>query len=250
MSDRGGHGNRSLEPNDENLRLLSLVDIFEPLSEEEIAGLNWRHLDTRLAGGELFYTPMDLSETLFVIKKGCIRVYRVSPEGREFTIAFLYSGTVFGEMTLTSQRLRGSFAEATGPSLISTMCRADVERLILDRPRVGLQIVHLLSERLAEYEIRMEDLSLKEVPERLASLLLLLIESQGIRTSEGYKIPTRYTHQHLASMIGANREAVTRAIRRLTDYGAIEVRRRLIYAKDLDGLRSFAKVLPDDISRA
>lgn len=245
MSDGGGHAGRSLEPNDENLKLLSLVDIFEPLSEEEISALRWRHLDTRVADGEIFYTPMDLAETLFIIKEGRIRVYRVSPEGRQFTVAVLQSGTIFGEMTLTSQRLRGSFAEAMEPSLLSTMCRADVERLILHRPRVGLQIVHLLSERLAEYEIRMEDLSLKSVPERLASLILLLIESQGLRTSEGYRIPTRYTHQHLASMIGSNREAVTRAIRRLIDTGAIEVRRRLIHVKDLEELRSFAGTLQE-----
>jgi CRP/FNR family transcriptional regulator len=131
------------------------------------------------------------------------------------------------------------------PALISTMCRADVERLVLERPRVGLQIIHLLSERLAEHEVRMEDISLKEVPERLASLVLMLIESQGIRTAEGYKIPTRYTHQHLATMIGSNREAVTRALRYLTDAGVMEIRRRLIYAKDLDGLKSFAGSSPD-----
>ncbi|WP_053057499.1 Crp/Fnr family transcriptional regulator [Rubrobacter aplysinae] len=240
MSDRGGYGGRSLEPNEENLKLLSLVDIFEPLSGEEIASLSWRHLDTRLAGGEVFYTPMDLCETLFILKEGRVRIYRVSPEGRQFTVAVLPGGTVFGEMALTSQRLRGSFAEAMEPSLISTMCRADVERLVLQRPRVGLQIINLLSDRLAEYEVRMEDISLKEVPERLASLILMLIESQGIRTSEGYKIPTRYTHQHLSSMIGSNREAVTRALRQLTEAGAVEVRRRLIHARDLDGLRSFA----------
>lgn len=243
MSDSGGHGGRSLEPNDENLKLLSLVDIFEPLSEEEIANLQWRHLDTRIAAGEVFYTPMDLAETLFILKEGRIRIYRTSPEGRQFTIAVLQSGTVFGEMMLTSQRLRGSFAEAMEPSLLSTMCRADVERLILYRPRVGLQLVHLLSDRLAEYEVRMEDLSLKSVPGRLASLILLLIESQGLRTGEGYRIPTRYTHQHLASMIGSNREAVTRAFRRLIDAGAIEIRRRLIHASDLEELRSFAGAL-------
>lgn len=229
-----------MEPTDENLKLLSLVDIFEPLTEEEVAELRWKHLETRLNGGEVFYTPMDLCESLFILKTGRVKIYRTSPEGRQFTLGVLEGGTVFGEMTLTSQRLRGSYAQAMETSIVVTMGRADVENLVLERPRVGLQLVHLLSERLAEYEVRMEDLSLKEVPERLASLLVLLIESQGIRGSDGYWLPTRYTHQHLGSMVGANREAVTRAIRRLTDEGIVQVRRRLIYVEDLDALKSTA----------
>lgn len=94
----------------------------------------------------------------------------------------LQSGTVFGEMTLTAQRLRNAYAEPVETSEITTMCRADVERLILDKPKVGLQLVHLLGERLVNYETRMEYLGLREVPARLANLILLLIESEGVKT--------------------------------------------------------------------
>jgi CRP/FNR family transcriptional regulator, cyclic AMP receptor protein len=89
------------------------------------------------------------------------------------------SGTVFGEMVLTGQRLRNSFVQAMEDSEVSAMCRTAVERLILDKPQVGLQLVHLLSDRLTAYETRMQDIALKEVPARLASLILLLVESQG-----------------------------------------------------------------------
>src|ERR687897_747582 len=131
----------------EQIRLLTLVDIFEPLSREEIEEINWRHLNTSVEGGKTFYTPMDLCETLFVLQKGRVRIYRATPEGREFTLAVLQSGTVFGEMVLTGQRLRNCYAQAVEESEVSAMCRADVERLILDKPEVGLQLVHLLSDR-------------------------------------------------------------------------------------------------------
>src|ERR687886_977137 len=205
------HGQYAARLGEEQIKLLTLVDIFEPLSREEIAAIQWKHLSTNVEEGETFYTPMDLCETLFVLQRGRIRLYRATPEGREFTVAVLESGTVFGEMVLTGQRLRSSFAQAMEESEVSAMCRADVERLVLDKPQVGLQLVHLLSDRLSTYEIRMEDIAVKEVPARLASLILLLVESQGVRTPAGYKIPTRYTHQQLGTMIGANREAVTRA---------------------------------------
>lgn len=238
-------GRRSVS-GDEYIRQLSLVDVFEPLSWEEIEKINWQNLNTRLQAGEVFYTPMDLSETLFVLQSGRVRIYRALPEGRELTLAVLESGTVFGEMALTGQRLRASYAQALEESEISAMCRVDVERLVLDKPAVGLQLVHLLSERLAAYETRMEGLGLKEVPARLAGLILELVETQGIRGSAGYRIPTRYTHQQLGTMIGANREAVTRAFARLREAGAVEVRRRYIHVENLEVLRvATAGILPD-----
>ena len=184
---------------------------------------------------------MDLSETLFVLQSGRVRIYRSLPEGRELTLAVLESGTVFGEMALTGQRLRASYAQAMEESEISAMCRADVERLVLDKPAVGLQLVHLLSERLAAYETRMEGLGLKEVPARLAGLILELVEAQGVRDSAGYKIPTRYTHQQLGTMIGANREAVTRAFARLRETGTVEVKRRYVHVEDLEALKRAAE---------
>jgi CRP/FNR family transcriptional regulator, cyclic AMP receptor protein len=239
MLDQSRYGATPL--GEEQIRLLSLVDIFEPLSREEIETIQWEHLNTTVERGEIFFTPMDLCETLFVLQRGRIRLYRATPEGREFTIAVVESGTVFGEMVLTGQRLRNSFAQAMEESEVSAMCRADVERLILDKPEVGLQLVHLLSDRLITYETRLEDMALKEVPARLASLILLLIESQGVRTLTGYKIPTRYTHQQLGSMIGANREAVTRAFAWLREAGAVQTRRRYIHVENIETLQAAAE---------
>jgi CRP-like cAMP-binding protein len=224
----------------ERIRLLSLVDIFEPLSEEEIQQLNGQLPDRHLEKGECFYGPDDDSERLFILQKGKVRIFRTSPDGRELTLTVVEAGTVFGEMALTAQQLEGAYAEAMEPSQVSTMARADLERLILDKPEVGLQITHLLSERLRRYETRLEDITMKDVRSRLAGIVVLLVESEGIRTGTGYRIPTRYTHQRLGTMIGANREAVTRAFGLLQDEGVVELRRRLIYVPDLESLRSSA----------
>jgi CRP/FNR family transcriptional regulator len=78
------------------------------------------------------------------------------------------------------------------------------------------------------------------VPARLASLILFLIESEGVKRSGEIGIPTRYTHHYLGTMIGANREAVTRAFGHLQDDGAIQIRRRLIYVEDVEALESAA----------
>ncbi len=63
------HGQYTTRPGEEQIRLLSLVDIFEPLSREEIEAIQWEHLNTTVERGEIFFTPMDLCETLFVLQR-------------------------------------------------------------------------------------------------------------------------------------------------------------------------------------
>jgi CRP/FNR family cyclic AMP-dependent transcriptional regulator len=95
----------------------------------------------------------------------------------------------------------------------------------------------------------MEDLTLKAVPARLAGLILLLCEGEGVMTRRDIKIPHHYTHERLGTMIGANREAVTRAFTKLQDEGVVELRRRLIHIRDLEALRRVGGGLaPQDIN--
>jgi CRP/FNR family cyclic AMP-dependent transcriptional regulator len=228
------------ESSAERIRLLSLVDIFEPLSEEEIEQLNGQLPDRRLENGEIFYRPQDPSERLFILQKGKVRIFRTIPDGREFTLAVVESGTVFGEMALTGQQLEGAYAQAMEASQVSTMLKEDLERLVLEKPEVGLRIMQVLSERLRRYETRLEDVTMKDVHARLAGIIVLLVESEGVRSRTGYKIPAHYTHERLGTMIGANRVAVTRAFGLLQDEGVVELRRRLIYVTDIDALRRSA----------
>jgi CRP/FNR family transcriptional regulator, cyclic AMP receptor protein len=222
---------------EEKLRLLSMVDILEPLSRAEIKELSRRVPDTHYQRGQILYTPKERSEALFMLKKGRVRIYRVGRDGREFTLTVVGAGTVFGEMSLTAQRLENAYAEAIESAVVCKMKRHDLERLVMDKPQVGLKVMSVLSERLSLAEERMEDIALKEVPARLASLILMLVESEGVVTPEGYKIPTRYTHRHLATMIGSKRETVTKAFTLLQQDGAVELKRRRIHVKDIEALK-------------
>lgn len=227
-------------PPEEKVRLLSMVDILEPLSREEIRELSLRIPDTHFEKGQTLYTPREKSEWLFMLKKGRVRIYRVTPDGREFTLALVKAGTVFGEMPLTAQRLENAYAEAMEPSVVCAMRRQDLERLVTEKPQVGLKIMRVLSERLSAADHRMEDMALKEVPARLASFILQLVDEEGVVTGEGYKVPGRYTHGQLAAVIGSKRETVTKAFTLLQRSGALEVKRRRIYVRDIEALKNAA----------
>src|SRR5215212_9964488 len=161
----GRRRDRKMMSHEEEVQLLPRVEILEPLSEEDLRGLLRRSLDTHLQAGEIFYTPEDTTENLFILMKGRVRIYRQS-EGRELTLSEIEPGTIFGEMAHTAQRIRGAYAQALEPSILITMTRADLEHLMLKKPQVGIRITHLLSERLHSYEERMEDLTLKDIHAR------------------------------------------------------------------------------------
>ena len=228
---------------EEEVELLSRVDIFEGLPKEEIRqildDLLRRNVEVNLDAGEVFYAPQEPDGKLFVLKRGRVRIYKVE-DTREFTLEMVDAGTVFGEMAFTPHALTDAYARAMEPSVLLALERVDVERLIQEKPQVGLRMISLLSERLHYYETRLEDVTLKGVPGRLASLILFLVESEGVQVPGEISIPTRYTHEHLGTMIGANREAVTRAFGRLQDEGAVQLRRRLIYVEDLQALEKAA----------
>jgi CRP-like cAMP-binding protein len=224
---------------EERVEQLSRVDIFESLPKEEIRVLLRRNAEINIQAGELFYTPREPDGRLFILKQGRVRIYKMEAS-REFTLEVVDAGTVFGEVAFTPHRLRNAYAEATEPSTLLAMEREDVERLIREKPQVGIRMISILSERLRYYETRMEDVTLKEVPARLASLILFLVQSEGVQRPGEIGIPTRYSHEHLGTMIGANREAVTRAFGRLQDEGALQIRRRLIYVEDVEALERVA----------
>jgi CRP/FNR family cyclic AMP-dependent transcriptional regulator len=226
----------------EQVRLLSMVDIFGPLSPEEMEDLAKRTPDTFLDRGDVLYSPQDGAERLFILKKGRVQVYELDPRGgEEITLSVVEGGNVFGEMALTGQSLQGLYVRALVPSTVVSLRRDDLEGLIMKKPEVGLRLVRELAERLHASEARYTDIVGKDVPTRLATLILTLVDSEGLVTQESYRIPTRYTHEQIASMIGCKRVAVTRAFSRLKEFGAVEVKERHIVVKDLDLLKGLAE---------
>jgi CRP/FNR family transcriptional regulator, cyclic AMP receptor protein len=228
-------------PLKEEIRLLSMVDILGPLSDEQMEDLARRTPDTFLEQEDILYTPKEGTERLFILKKGRVQLYEVNGEGDEITLSVIEDGNVFGEMALIGQSLKGLYVRAIEPSTVVSLKRKDLEDLIRNKPEVGLRLVRDLAQRLHALEARYADIIGKDVPARLATLILMLVDSEGVVSSESLRIPTHYTHDQLASMIGCKRVAVTRAFRKLEEGGAVELKDRRIVVKDIDALNGMAE---------
>ena len=226
----------------EEIRLLSMVDILGLLSDEEMEDLAKRTPDTFLEQDDILYTPKEGTQRLFILKKGRVQLYEIEESGDEITLSVIEDGDVFGEMALTCQSLSGLYVRTLTPSTVVSMRREDVEHLIMNKPEVGLRLVRDLAQRLHASDA-LTDVVGKGVPVRLATLILTLVDSEGVRSSESYRILTHYTHEQLASMIGCKRVAVTRAFRKLEEDGAVELKDRRIVIKDIDALKVLAEAV-------
>jgi CRP/FNR family transcriptional regulator, cyclic AMP receptor protein len=225
----------------EEIRLLSMVDILGPLSDEKMEDLAKRAPDTFLDEGDILYTPKEGTERLFILKQGRVQLYELDESGDEITLSVVEDGNVFGEMALTGQSLKGLYVRSLTPSTVVSLRREELEYLIMNTPEVGLRLVRELAQRLHASEARYADIVGKDVPERLATLILTLVDSEGVVSSDSYRIPTHYTHEQLASMIGCKRVAVTRALSKLREDGAVELEDRRIVVKDIDALKELAE---------
>ena len=218
--------------------LLAWVPFLKPLSEDERGWLAPRLTFTTLEAGDTFVVgPEEHAERMVLVLRGQLQVYESDPSGREMTLAVLEGGTSVGATGLVPRTPRELRVRVLEPTLLCYLEQGDLERLAHSNLEVGLGLARMLAGRLVWMEARWADLAAKEVPGRLASVLLLLIESEGVVTPEGYRIPTRYTHGQIASMIGANREATTKAFGRLQEEGGVELRERYIYVVDVDALK-------------
>jgi CRP/FNR family transcriptional regulator, cyclic AMP receptor protein len=167
---------------------------------------------------------------------GRMRLYGTAG-GQELTFDVLRAGTIFGIASLM-ERTQNEYATALEPSRVGVLGLNDFWHLVRQNPEVNARLVKVLGDRLRQTRNRMADIALKETPARLASLILDLIQSEGVVTREGhYKIATHYTHEQLAAMIGTQRVAVTRAFGTLQDSGCVRLFRRRIYVVDLDALK-------------
>jgi CRP/FNR family transcriptional regulator, cyclic AMP receptor protein len=198
---------------------LSMMDLFRDLSAAELQEIDRATRMQTCPDGRVFYSPDDRGEVLFLLKKGAVQIYRMSSEGRKLIIAQLPQYSFFGEMSCIGQGMYDTFAEATEESLICTMSRSDVERLLLSKPKIALRILEAVGERVVRAERQLEEIAFKGLIPRLASLLLGQAEGNEING---------LSHQDIAERLGVYRETVTSALNELKTAGIVEIGRKRI----------------------
>jgi CRP/FNR family cyclic AMP-dependent transcriptional regulator len=225
---------------DEPFSCLSEVDLFADLTPEEIAAFDEMAPARTFRNGELIFSQSQPITALFILKAGRVRIFRVTEDGKALTMAILEPGAVFGEMLLVGQRMYDNYAEAIEESVICQLTVDDVERHLIADPRIAVRISRLLGEQVARLEERLTDLALRPLSARTAKTLLTLADAS--RPSMLSQAPAiRITHEQLAGLLGATREATSKTMAEFAAEGLIKQSRGRITVRDRNRLGTIAR---------
>jgi CRP/FNR family cyclic AMP-dependent transcriptional regulator len=213
----------------DKLGLLRASDLFHDLNDDQMTEVEKMTVMTRCKRGSLIYGQDERSESLFLLKKGRVALYRLSPEGKKLTTHLISPGTLFGDMEFTGSTLAGSFAEASEDSILCVITRHDLEQLISRYPPIGIRLLNVLSRRVRNLEARLEEGLLRDMHARVAAAILRLREEQG-------SDEVRVTHQELADSLGTYRETVTSTLGDLQSRGLVSLERTRISVNDASAL--------------
>lgn len=211
-------------------------ELFEGVEEQELDQLGKGSQPSVVPKRNYIFTPDEPSHAVYMLKKGRVRISRLSETGKQVTLVILEPGAVFGESAIFSDQPRKYYAEALDDAYICAINKHEFEQIVTRNPMVSLRLAQIVEQRLEEAQEQLENLVFYDVQTRLARLLLKLADMHGERVPAGVRIGLRLTHEDLASLIGSTRETTSKILNEFKTAGHIDVEKRQIILLDQKAL--------------
>ncbi|HYL64662.1 MAG TPA: Crp/Fnr family transcriptional regulator [Candidatus Methylomirabilis sp.] len=217
--------------------ILRKTPLFASLTDDELQALAARATRRRYQKDEQLFAEGDPCTGLYLVAAGKIRIFKLSPSGREQILAVEGPGSSFAELPVFDGGNYPAAASAMEDTEALFISRKDFQGFCREHPDVALKVIAVVGARLRRLVGIIEELSFTTVRQRLIALILRLALAEGIRSKEGIHIELTKTHQDLAAELGTVRELVSRNLSRLQAEGFLDVEGRKIVVKDVPGLR-------------
>jgi CRP/FNR family transcriptional regulator len=208
---------------------------IEPSQLETVAAAVVEHSYRR---GDPVFLEGYPCEGLYVVKSGRVRVYKISPEGREQVLLIAGPGDTFNEVPVFDGGPNPASVEALEPTVLLLLPRSALLRMVETHPQLGRAFMRTFAMRLRQLVGLVEELSFKTVTGRVARILL---EQLPASAGEGGRPPPRLTQREIAAMAGTAREVAGRALKALELQGAIRIERGRIVIVDRERLASVGR---------
>ncbi|MHB8792677.1 MAG: Crp/Fnr family transcriptional regulator [Thermoleophilia bacterium] len=220
---------------------LRQTPIFSPLSEEELDSIIPQVVKRRLKKNTVIFHENDPASAFYLVKSGRVKIYKTGPEGREQVLSILGDGQIFGDVPAFDGGPYPASAATMTDSEIYLIRSEDFQALVRRHPEVALKIIRVLGQRLRQSMELVRDLSFKQVPHRLAGLLVKLAGEYGTESEAGLLIELPLSRQELADIVGTSRETITRELKKMEREGLVLIDRRRLTISDPERLRVWAR---------
>lgn len=215
---------------------IAAVPLFEGLPESQIRELADISVDRRFAKGDILFHEGTRAAGFYVVTAGRVKIYKLSIDGKEQILHIFGQGEFFGEVPVFAGGSYPAHAEALEVSRFLFFGREAFLDLVQKEPSLALNMLSILCQRLRRFTHLIDDLSLKEVPGRLAAYFLYL----GSRREGGDSFTLDITKGQLASLLGTIPETLSRILARMSQQGLVQVEGRKIGILDREALENLA----------
>jgi CRP-like cAMP-binding protein len=218
------------------LWFLKNIRLFEGISPSDMQEMEKITRMEEVKKRQPLYLTGDPSLTVYLLKRGRVKIANTAPSGKEVTFDIIEPGEVFGELDVLEDAPRSTSAEALDDALICLILRRDFDQYLVMHPTVMFKLTKLIGLRLKKIQSRVEDLVFRDVPARLAHLLSELSKTEGVADKQGIRLKVKLTHQEMANLIGCSRETVSTTMGQFRDDGLIQMDGRTITIVNEKGL--------------
>lgn len=223
---------------DPALTLLRRVPYFCCLPDDVLAALVAVAIERRYARGQMIFLEGEPCAGLHVVAEGEIKIFKLSPQGREQILHRLGPGDTFNDVAVLDGGPNPASAAALTDATLRVILRADIQRLAQAHPALAWALIENVARRARYLVAMVEDLALRSVKERLARLLL--VEATRAAPSATLERSQMMTQADMAARLGTVREVVGRGLRELADEGMISLDRHRIIILDRARLAALA----------
>ncbi|HPL62540.1 MAG TPA: Crp/Fnr family transcriptional regulator [Syntrophales bacterium] len=225
---------KKINPPD-HVGIYSSIPLFQSLNEEQRRALDSISARRSFKKGQKIFLEGEKAAGFYIVLSGRVKVFKSSAGGREQILRFFEPGDSFGEVPMFTGGGFPASAESCSETSVLFLSREGFVALIRDNPSLAMNMLAVLSKRLHQLSAVIEDLSLREIPGRLAAHLLFLD-----RGNDGGEMDLDLPKGELARLLGTIPETLSRILGRMVREGLIRLKGQKIIILDRGGVEEIA----------
>ncbi|GBD88006.1 cAMP receptor protein [bacterium BMS3Abin03] len=216
---------------------LENFNLFEGLKSESMDELNRISSMQNISKNQPVYFPNEPSNSIYFLKKGRVKLSRMSPGGKEMIIGLVNRGEVFGELAYLDEGERKDFATTMDEVLVCAINKDDFKQFVEQNPELNLRLTKLMGLKLRKYSERIEELVFKDAEQRVISFLLRLAGENGKKVGDEIFVKPFLKHQDIAELTACSRQTVNSVLTDLREKGVINFDRKKLIIHNSEELQ-------------
>ena len=224
--------------NPDHLKAIPLFNLVKRSERQRLAG---EVTETRYTKGQFIFREGDPAEFFHIVKEGTVKCVKTSSDGKEVTLKVLMPGDLFCcEASVFDGSPHPGCAQPMGDVSVLRLRKKAYFEMLKRNPDAAVEVIKYLGTRLHEAQEKTKVLALEGADQRLAGLLVSLVERSSVRDESGYRLTVRLTRQDLANMVGITTETAIRIMGRFKQAGLVTGTAKHLTILDLPRLKQLA----------